>query len=123
MIDIRADNIHKLTTMLVQKYSVIGIEDLNVTGMMSNHKLAKAIADRSFFEFRRQLEYKAIPANTKIVVAGAFFASSKLCNICGYKMDAMDLSMRDWSCGYCGAYHDRDINAAINLKNYAVQRS
>lgn len=119
MANLRADETHKLTTMLTRNYSLIGIEDLNVKGMMSNPKLARSVADMSFFEFRRQLEYKSEANNTKIVVADRWFASSKTCNVCGIKSDELLLNVREWTCKHCGTQHDRDINAAINLKNYA----
>ncbi|MDR2693627.1 MAG: transposase [Chitinispirillales bacterium] len=120
MANIRMDGIHKLTTMLVKKYDLIGIEDLNVAGMMKNHYLARSIADMSFFEFRRQLEYKGSITGSRVVVADRFFASSKTCNVCGSKLDELALSVRDWTCDDCGTYHDRDVNAAINIRNYAV---
>jgi len=119
--NIRSEDTHKLTTMLTQKYGVIAIEDLNVKGMMSNHKLARAVADMSFFEFRRQLEYKALSAGVKIVIANMWFASSKTCSVCNFKSDEMPLHIRKWTCRNCKSEHDRDINAAINLKNYALE--
>jgi putative transposase len=118
--NIRNDELHKLTTSITKNYSVIGIEDLNVSGMVKNHKLARAINDVSFFEFRRQLEYKAQITGGKIVVSNQFFPSSKLCSTCGYKNDGLTLKVREWNCPECGSNHDRDINAAINLKNNAV---
>ena len=121
MANIRSDETHKLTTMLTQNYGLIGIEDLNVKGMMSNHKLARSVADMSFFEFRRQLEYKAETAGATVVVAGMWFASSKTCSSCGAKKDEFTLSERIYSCE-CGFVCDRDLNAAINLKNYALGR-
>jgi putative transposase len=121
--DIRADETHKLTTMLTQKYGIIGIEDLNVKGMMSNHNLARSIADMSFFEFRRQLEYKAAATGSHIVVADRWFASSKTCHFCGCKYEDMDLSVREWTCDVCGTRHDRDLNAATNLRDYAIRVS
>jgi putative transposase len=120
MANIRADETHKLTTMLVKNYGLIGIEDLNVKGMMSNHKLARSVADMSFFEFRRQLEYKAPMFGVKIVVADRWFASSKTCSSCGKKIDKLPLSIRKWTCEHCNTIHDRDVNAAINLKDYAL---
>ena len=120
MANIRSDETHKLTAMLIQNYGVIGIEDLNVKGMMSNHKLARSVADMSFFEFRRQLEYKAETAGVKVVVADMWFPSSKTCSACGSKADEMPLNVREWTCVHCGSQHDRDVNAAINLKNYAL---
>ena len=123
MANIRADETHKLTTMLTRKYNLFGIEDLNVKGMMSNHRLARSVADMSFFEFRRQLEYKARATNSKIVVADMWFASSKTCSSCGIKKEELQLHEREWVCGHCGSHHDRDVNAAINLRNYAIQNA
>ena len=120
MANIRSDETHKLTTMLTRKYGVIGIEDLNIKGMMSNHKLARSVADMSFFEFRRQLEYKSEASGVNIVIADMWFPSSKTCSVCGRKVDEISLDVKEWTCEYCGALHDRDINAAINLKNYAL---
>jgi putative transposase len=105
--------------MLTQNYGVIGIEDLNVKGMMSNHKLARSVADMSFFEFRRQLEYKAEAIGIKVVAAGMWFPSSKTCSSCGAVKSELSLSERTYHCE-CGFVCDRDINAAINLRNYAL---
>jgi len=121
--NLRADETHKLTTMLTHNYNLIGVEDLNVKGMMSNHNLARSVADMSFFEFRRQLEYKAETTNAKIVVADRWFASSKTCSNCGVKHEELMLSVREWICEHCGERHDRDVNAAINLRNYALQHA
>ena len=118
--NIRNDETHQLTTKLTKEYGVIGIEDLNVSGMAKNHCLARAVLDMSFFEFRRQIEYKAKMTGSTVVVANRFFPSSKLCSICGEKNDNLDLSMREWDCPVCGTHHDRDVNAAVNLRNYAV---
>ncbi|GHT01058.1 transposase [Synergistales bacterium] len=118
--NIRNDALHKLTTDLTRTYPVIGIEDLNVSGMVRNHKLARSILDMSFFEFRRQLEYKAKITGSVIVAANTFYPSSKTCSTCGYKMSDMPLSVRVWTCPECGTEHDRDVNAATNLKNMAV---
>jgi putative transposase len=116
---IRQDALHKLTTDLTRRFHTIGIEDLNVRGMMKNRHLARSIMDMSFFEFRRQLEYKAAMRGGQVVVADRFFASSKTCSACGHKLDDMPLSLRQWKCPDCGAVHDRDVNAAINLKKVA----
>jgi putative transposase len=118
--NIRNDELHKLTTNIANEFSVIGIEDLNVSGMVKNRRLARAINDVSFFEFRRQLEYKAKLKGGIVVVSGKFFPSSKLCSVCGYKNDTLTLKVRKWYCPDCRSNHDRDINAAINLKNNAV---
>jgi putative transposase len=118
--NIRQDALHKLTTDLTRRFHTIGIEDLNVKGMMKNRRLSRSIADMSFFEFRRQLEYKANMQGGQIIVANRFFASSKTCSTCGHKLDELPLSVRRWTCPSCGTEHDRDVNAAINLRNYAV---
>lgn len=118
--NIRRDAIHQLTTMLVENFQVIGIEDLNVKGMMRNRKLSRSVADMGFYEFRRQLEYKAALHDKKIVVADRWYASSKLCSHCGYKLEHLLLSQREWTCPQCNACHDRDLNAAKNLENLAV---
>ena len=118
--NIRNDETHKLTTMLTRNYGVIGIEDLNVSGMAKNHSLARAVLDMSFFEFRRQLGYKARMTGSTVVIADRFYPSSKLCSNCGEKNDGLELSMREWDCPVCSCHHDRDVNAAINLKNNAV---
>ncbi|QGU31867.1 RNA-guided endonuclease InsQ/TnpB family protein [Thermochromatium tepidum] len=117
--NIRADALHKLTTNLTRRFHTIGIEDLNVRGMVKNRHLARSIADMSFFEFRRQLEYKAAMRGGVVVVADRFFASSKTCSACGHKLDDLPLSVREWTCPDCGSIHDRDANAAINLKKVA----
>ena len=116
---VRQDFLHKLTTSLVERFDVIAIENLNTKGMTRNHKLARAISDMGFFEFRRQLEYKALWYGTQIVVADRWFASSKTCSACGTVLEELSLSVREWTCPDCGAVHDRDVNAAINLKNLA----
>ena len=120
--NIRQDSLHQLTTDLTRRFHTIGIEDLNVSGMVKNRYLSRAISDMGFFEFRRQLEYKAGMRGAVVVVADRFFASSKTCSApgCGHKVDKLPLSIREWTCPVCGAVHDRDINAANNLEKYAV---
>jgi len=118
--NIRQDALHKLTTDLTRRFHTIGIEDLNVCGMVRNRHLARSIADMGFFEFRRQLEYKAAMRGGQVVIADRWFPSSKICSCCGHKQEELPLSVRRWSCSICGVGHDRDLNAAINLKNYAV---
>ena len=90
--------------------------------MVKNRHLSRAISDRGFFEFRRQLQYKAGMRGAVVVVADRFFASSKTCSVpgCGHKVDKLPLSVREWTCPICGAVHDRDVNAAKNLQEYAV---
>lgn len=117
--NIRKDALHQLTTDLTRRFHTIGIEDLNVQGMVKNRCLARSIADMGFFEFRRQLHYKAAMRGGQVVVADRWFASSKTCSACEHKLDVLPLSARQWTCPECGANHDRDVNAAINLKQVA----
>ena len=116
--NIRKDALQKLTTRLATGFSVIGIEDLNVKGMVKNRRLARSVSDAGFFEFRRQLDYKAAMTGAKIILADRWFPSSKTCSQCGTIHD-MPLSKRTLSCE-CGNEMDRDLNAAINLREYAV---
>lgn len=113
--NIRKDTLHKLTTLLAKNHGVIVVEDLNVSGMMANHKLATSIADMSFFEFRRQLTYKCELYGSKLVIADRWFPSSKTCSNCGTKKETLSLSERVFECSHCGLVIDRDLNAAINL--------
>lgn len=113
--NIRKDTLHKLTTLLAKNHGTVVIEDLNVSGMLANHKLAKAIADMSFFEFRRQLTYKCELYGSKLVVVNRWFSSSKTCSNCGTKKETLTLSERVFECGHCNFKIDRDLNAAINL--------
>lgn len=118
--NIRKDGLHQLTTELTRRFHTIGIEDLNVLGMIKNRHLSRAVSDMGFFEFRRQLDYKAAQRGGMIVVADRCYPSSKTCSACGNKLNDMPLSVRKWTCPECGSVHDRDVNAAINLKNLAV---
>ena len=121
--NIRANALHQLTTDLVQRFDVIAIEDLNVAGMLKNHPLARAIADMGFGEFRRQLTYKAAQRGKTVVVVSRWYPSSKTCSACGHKMPTIPLSVREWTCLECHTHHDRDVNAAINLRQVADRRS
>lgn len=113
---IRADSLHKLTTSLVQRFGIIVVEDLNVKGMIKNQHLSQAIADVGFGEFRRQLEYKVVSNGGRLIIADRWFPSSKTCSECGFVLDILPLNIREWDCPICGVVHDRDVNAAINLK-------
>ncbi|MBK1986870.1 transposase [Sphaerospermopsis aphanizomenoides BCCUSP55] len=113
--NIRKDTLHKLTTLLAKNHGVIVIEDLNVSGMLANHKLAKAISDMGFYELRRQLEYKCQLYGSKLVIVDRWFPSSKTCSDCSVKKESFSLSERVFKCDSCGFECDRDLNAAINL--------
>ncbi|CAH0223047.1 hypothetical protein SRABI118_02274 [Massilia sp. Bi118] len=117
---IRSDSLNKLTTDLTRRFHTIGIEDLNVRGMVKNRCLARSILDMGFFEFRRQLRYKAAMRGGQVIVADRFFASSKRCSACGFQLETLSLSIREWTCPTCGSHHNRDVNAAINLEQMAV---
>jgi len=118
--NIRQDSLHQLTADLTRRFDVIGIEDLNVRGMVRNRHLARSIADMGFREFRRQLEYKGARRGAVVVLVDRFFPSSKFCSACGTIQDELPLTVRVWTCPACGTTHERDLNAAINLAQYAV---
>ena len=117
--NIRKDYLHKFTTELVLSNTCIGIEDLHVKGMAANRRLSRHIMDQSFYECRRQLAYKSDWYRSELVVIDRFYPSSKRCHCCGYLNDALTLSDRHWRCD-CGVEHDRDINAAMNIKQLAL---
>jgi len=118
--NVRQDALHKATTEIVRKFSVIGIEDLNVRGMMANHSLALAIADIGAFEFRRQLDYKASMHAASVAVADRWFPSSRMCSDCKHIHTGLTLADREWACEACGSVHDRDGNASLNLRDFAA---
>lgn len=113
----RKDFLHKISTELVTEYDVICIEDLNVSGMMKNHCLSKAIQDASWSTFVSFLDYKCNWYGKTLVKIDRFYPSSKTCSNCGHKIELMGLNIRNWTCPECGVHHDRDINAAINILN------
>lgn len=118
---IRKDWLHKVTWSLVNEYDSIHIEDLNVGGMVRNHHLAKHIADSLFGEFRRQLTYKCDWYGKHLALVDRWYPSSQLCSNCGYRNhNTKNLAIREWDCPQCGKHHSRDVNAAINILNYAT---
>jgi putative transposase len=119
--NLRADFTHKLTTRLCRENQAFVIEDVNVKGMLANEKLARAISDVGVGMLRSQLEYKAKRYGTRLVIADRWYPSSRLCSICGWKNEALTLSDREWVCAQCGERHDRDLNAARNLKRLATE--
>ena len=113
--EVRADNLHKLTNHLAKNHGEVRIENLNVSGMLKNHKLAGAIADGGFYEFRRQLKYKCDWYGSKLTLIDQWYPSSQICSSCGHKQK-MPLSKQTYECSNCGISVDRDLNAAINLE-------
>lgn len=116
---LRKNNLHQVTTDLVARFDVIAIEDLNVRGMVKNRKLARAISDMGFYEFKRQLIYKAKQHGKSVLSVGRFFPSSKMCSCCGELNQSLTLSMREWKCLVCQTTQNRDVNASINILRYA----
>ena len=118
----RNDNLHKVSADLISKYDIICLEDLNIKGMVKNHKLANHIQDASWGTFVTYLQYKADMNNKRIVKIDRFYPSSQTCNVCGYVNGKVkDLSVREWICPQCGTTHNRDINAAINILNEGLR--
>lgn len=116
----RREFLNTLSTRLVNENQVIAVEDLNVKGMLANHHLAADIADASWSEFIYMLEYKSEWYGTHLLSCGRFDPSSKMCSNCGKIQKEMPLSVRSWKCPECGKRHDRDVNAAVNILNFAV---
>ncbi|MDJ0517170.1 MAG: RNA-guided endonuclease TnpB family protein [Trichodesmium sp. MO_231.B1] len=113
--DIRTEFLHKLSTDLVRKYDTIVLEDLNVSGMVKNRKLAKAISDLGWRQFRTLTEAKCEKYGREFKVINRWEPTSQKCSCCGFKGGKKELNVREWTCLNCGAFHDRDINAAVNI--------
>ncbi|HYA31175.1 MAG TPA: transposase, partial [Thermodesulfovibrionales bacterium] len=118
--NVRSDFTHKTTNRLCRENQAAVIEDLNVAGMLRNENLARAISDVGFGKFRRQMRYKSIPYGTRLVIADRWYPSSKTCSECGFVFDGLTLKDGEWTCPHCGAHHERDVNAAKNLKRLAT---
>ena len=112
--------IHSVVNKLLTYYDVIFMEDLNVSGMLKNHKLAKAIQEVGFYRFKSILVDKAFNNGKEVIFVDRFYPSSKTCSVCGYKKHDLKLSDREWICPQCGEHHDRDINAAKNIKCFGL---
>jgi len=117
---VRKDSLHKVSDAITKRAEILGIESLNVAGMMRNHCLAKALSDASMAELHRQIEYKMAWSGGTVVKADRWFPSSKTCSACGEVKANLELSEREFVCENCGVVLDRDINAAINLKQMAA---
>ena len=113
--DSRRDFLHKASTGLIRRHDMIAVENLNVSGMVRNHFLARAISCTGWAEFRAMLEYKARRYGRSVMVTERWYPSSKTCSACGHRLVSLSLGTRQWTCPGCGTRHDRDVNAAKNI--------
>ncbi len=116
----REDFLHKISVAIAKQYSFVAIENLSVQNMQKNHYLAKSISDASWSKFAEFLEYKCDWYGAKLIKIDRFYPSSKTCSVCGYKLDNLPLSKREWICPSCNTLHDRDINASKNILSIAL---
>ena len=117
----REDFLHKLSRKIVNENQVIAVENLNIKGMVKNHNLAKAISDVGWGMFCTMLKYKAESEGRQYIEIDRWFPSSKTCHVCLNQVDNLSLDVRAWTCKHCGTHHDRDVNAAINIRNEALR--
>jgi len=119
----REDFLHKLTKEISENQAdVFFVETLNIRGMLKNHHLAKSISDSGWYQFKTFLKYKAERLGKKVIEIGMFEPSSKTCSVCGYKNEGLKLSDREWVCPECGTKHDRDVNAAVNIRQCGIKQ-
>ena len=123
IVNIRSDFQHKLSTNLINENQIIILESLNIKNMLKNHKLAKSILDCSWYSFIEMLQYKANWYGRDIIQIDQYFPSTKMCSNCSAINNDLTLSDREWHCNNCNAYHDRDINAAINILTVGITGS
>ena len=122
--NVKADYIHKISTELVRNYDMIKVEDLNVKGMMKNHRLAEAIGECNWNRFVTMLQYKCGWHGKELIKVARFYPSSQTCSECGFvEKKVKNLNVREWTCPCCGCHHDRDVNAARNILRYNSARS
>lgn len=117
----REDFLHKLSRKIVNENQVIAVENLNIKGIVKNHNLAKAISDVGWGMFCTMLKYKAESKGKQYIEIDRWFPSSKTCHVCLNRVDHLSLDVRAWTCKHCGTHHDRDVNAAINIRNEALR--
>ena len=121
--DFRTDFLHKLTTRLVRENQTLAVEDLNVSGMVKNRKLSRAISDAGWTKFKTMLEAKCDKYGRNLTIVDRWYASSQICSCCGKSGGKKELNVREWECLYCATTHDRDLNAAENLKRWTGGQS
>lgn len=117
----RLDYLHKLSTSMANKYDIICVENLNIEKISQGHKLGKRTYDNAYGTFLELLEYKMEDRGKKMIKVDRFYPSSKICNVCGYKKEDLELNDRNWCCPNCKTMHERDINAAINIKKKGIE--
>ena len=113
----RADFLHKVSTTIVKAWDTVAMENLNISGMVKNHRLARSISDVGWGAFKTMVRYKCEWQGKNFCEIGRFEPTSKQCSSCGHKREKLALSVRTWSCAACGSEHDRDVNAAVNIAN------
>ena len=120
--DLRGDYYHKMVNKILGcDFDLIAVEDLNVKGMMKNHELARHLADTTFSEFKRILNYKAAQSGMVVVEVGRFYPSSQICYECKHQYKELTLGEQEWTFPKCGTHHDRDENASRNIRDEAVR--